>query len=123
MCRSLVTLIPPCHVIPQATTMMRTFHDNVDGIAALKPLLKEVRVSGKLILGGADIVSVEDAAFSLGPLQIVQTLVEEAKSDAAFELTMDGISFADVVKFSTNGLSAAFGEDNKVWQLGQLSRE
>ena len=123
MCRSLVTLIPPCHVIPQATTMMRTFHDNVDGIAALKPLLKEVRVSGKLILGGADIVSVEDAAFSLGPLQIVQTLVEEAKSDAAFELTMDGISFADVLEFSTNGLSAAFGEDNKVWQLGQWSRE
>ena len=114
MCRSLVTLIPPCHVIPQATTMMRKFRTKVNRIAALKPLFKEVRVSGKLILGGADNVYVEDVAFSLGPLQIVQTLVEEAKSDAAFELTMDGISFADVLEFSTNGLSAAFGEDNKV---------
>ena len=86
----------------------------------LKVFSKELRVSGKLTLGGGKKVAVEDATFYAGPAKIDQALIANLKDGKSISLDFPATSLDDVLRFLQPALGATTGQDSQVWRLEQV---
>ena len=105
---------------PQAAAEVQKFHDQMLSVAALQPLLTEVRVSATLTVGGGAKVALKDKVFYVGPCRIDGDLLAKLGDGGTVDLHMPATSFGDALQFLQEGLSATAGAASQVLRLGQV---
>ena len=80
-------------------------------VPVLKPLLTELRVSGKLAVGGAAKLALFEKVLYVGPMKIDAKLVEKVKNGETINLDIPPTSIDDVLRLLQKGLDAT---DSKV---------